>query len=341
MATAKKLPSGSWRCRPYLGKDANGKSIYGSCTAPKQKLAEQKAALMEMRHDKRISDGITVGEAVDRYIRAKESILSPKTIREYKAMRRRALGDIMSRGIQTLTTEKLQIAVNLYATDHSPKSVRNAVGLITAALAMFAPDLRLRASVPRGNKPKLSIPSESQIKALIGDADEPLKTAILLAAVLGLRRSEICALTWEDIDAKKKTLTINKAIVISENGVWKNKGTKTESGTRLLDIPDFLLIHLRELPQVDERIIQVSPDSITYRFITLRNKHNLTIRFHDLRHYFASLLLALGVPDKYSMQRMGHATPNMLKSVYQHIMQDKQDEVTASINTALEQRFNS
>lgn len=164
-----------------------------------------------------------------------------------------------------------------------------------------------------------------------------MKTAILLAAALGLRRSEICALTWADL--KGNQLTVSKAVVSDEHGAWHIKSTKTESGTRVMNVPAFILQHLKELPRDDERIVPLNPDAITYRFITLRNKHQLSLRFHDLRHYYASLLLALGIPDKYAMERMGHATPNMLKNVYQHIMKVKQDEINQTINQALQDKF--
>ena len=49
-------------------------------------------------------------------------------------------------------------------------------------------------------------------------------------------------------------------------------------------------------------------------------------RFHDLRHVNASTMLAVGVPDKYSMKRMGHATNNMLKTTYQHTIKEKEAE---------------
>ncbi|NLG57915.1 MAG: site-specific integrase [Clostridiales bacterium] len=338
MAKARKLPSGSWRVLVYEGKDETGKRKYASVTAPTKREAEKLAALQSIQ--KNNTPGITIGEAIDRYIQAKEAILSPKTIREYKAIRKRVFQGIMGLQIKDLTNERMQIAVNQYAATVSAKTVKNAVGLVTASLALFAPDFRVRVSFPRASKTPLSIPQETQIKALIEDAKEPLKTAILLATALGLRRSEICALTWADLDTKKKKLAVNKAIVMTPEGGWHVKGTKTESGTRTLDVPPFLMDHLKQLPRDGERIIQVTPDSITYRFITLRKKHGLDIRFHDLRHYYASLLLALGIPDKYAMQRMGHATTYMLKNVYQHLMQDKQQEVTDAINQALTDRFN-
>ncbi len=55
-------------------------------------------------------------------------------------------------------------------------------------------------------------------------------------------------------------------------------------------------------------------------------------RFHDLRHYYASILLAIGIPDKYAQYRMGHSSDNMLKNVYQHLFEAKKDKVNAQID---------
>ena len=59
-------------------------------------------------------------------------------------------------------------------------------------------------------------------------------------------------------------------------------------------------------------------------------------RFHDLRHVNASVMLALNIPDKYAMRRMGHATNNMLKTVYQHTMSEKEQQVNASVDNYFE-----
>ena len=76
----------------------------------------------------------------------------------------------------------------------------------------------------------------------------------------------------------------------------------------------------------------MTPNSLTDAFIDARNAVGCSFRFHDLRHYNASVMLALGVPDKYAMQRMGHSTPNMLKTVYQHIMEKAQNEQDKKVN---------
>ena len=59
-------------------------------------------------------------------------------------------------------------------------------------------------------------------------------------------------------------------------------------------------------------------------------------RFHDLRHANASIMLMLGVPDKYAMDRLGHSTNNTLKNIYQHTLDSKKEEVNASVNNYFE-----
>ena len=81
------------------------------------------------------------------------------------------------------------------------------------------------------------------------------------------------------------------------------------------------------------------PDTISKEFIDIRNALGLKCRFHDLRHYNASIMLALNVPDKYAMKRMGYSTPATLKKVYQHTMQDKEKEVTSTINSQMSSLF--
>jgi len=71
----------------------------------------------------------------------------------------------------------------------------------------------------------------------------------------------------------------------------------------------------------------------------LRDKLGLRFRLHDLRLYTASIMHAHNVPDKYAMQRMGHSTPHMLRTVYQQLMDDKQEEVNATISNRLTDLF--
>ena len=84
--------------------------------------------------------------------------------------------------------------------------------------------------------------------------------------------------------------------------------------------------------KANDYVINDSPDALDSLYKRLAVKHNFKYNYHALRHYFASVMLKLGIPDKYAKERMGHATDNMLKTVYQHIFADKQAEFSNKLN---------
>jgi integrase len=340
MAKAKKLPSGSWRVQLYIGRDSAGKRKYKSFTAATKKEAEYQASKYALKRGSANEFTITVGEAMHRYIALKTGVLSPSTIRSYHAIKN-MFPKLESVNINNLTTAQVQLAVSELSVTYSPKTVRNAHGFLMSAVRMFAPDINFKVTLPTKKPAAIQIPTKEQLQTLLDAAadDSPLYTAILLAAGVGLRRSEIAALTWQDYNTNRKTLSVNKAMVKTVNHEWVIKTTKTSSSTRLLRLPDFICNHLDTLPKDNERIVPLAPFAITYYFAKLLNKLGFNFRFHDLRHFYASLLLALGVPDKYAMARMGHASNNMLKNVYQHIMVDKESEIDNAINQQLNTFF--
>lgn len=87
---------------------------------------------------------------------------------------------------------------------------------------------------------------------------------------------------------------------------------------------------------ISQRVCPIHPDMLTRRFMRLCASLGIKCRFHDLRHYNASLMLPLSVPDKYAMERLEQATSGMIKAVYQHIMSDKRKEVNEAVNEAVE-----
>ncbi|HIX29921.1 MAG TPA: hypothetical protein H9858_09615 [Candidatus Blautia stercoravium] len=162
MATAKKLPSGSWRCQVYSHTQEilqeNGakkkKRIYKSFTSdipgPKGKRDAEKQAADWAANKETISKcKLTYGEALDRYIEARSSVLSPGTIREYKRSRKSDLQGLMDKIISEITQEQIQIEINKEALTHSPKSVRNMHGLLSAVLASYRPEFVLRTALPK------------------------------------------------------------------------------------------------------------------------------------------------------------------------------------------------
>jgi integrase len=88
-------------------------------------------------------------------------------------------------------------------------------------------------------------------------------------------------------------------------------------------------------PEVFDRTkggVALTPDEITAEFELLCKKVGFHCRFHDLRHYHASMLHALGVPDKYIMERGGWGSAAVLQGIYQHTFTDKRREVGDIVN---------
>lgn len=335
MATAKLLPSGNYRIRVYTGKDANGKPQYKSITCSSKKEAERQAALYDAEQEQAEENGMTIGEAISQYIQNNTNVLSPASIRKYESMRKNNFSSIEGRYVRKMKQADYQAFVNELCLDHAPKTVSSICGLLTAALHSIGKGAGIDLKKPQIRKSGMSIPTDKQVKQLIAAAGRPeMELAFILGASLGLRRSEICALSWADIDGN--ILHIRKAMVQDKKNQWVIKATKTNAGTRDIDVPDYILSRFNALKTPENKpadmIFPFTPSAITMRFYKVSKNIGINCRFHDLRHYNASVMLALGVPDKYAMQRMGHATPNMLKNVYQHLIDEKEKEVAKKVN---------
>lgn len=319
---ATQLPSGNWNVNVMI----DGRRI--SVTAPTKREAENEAAALKSGAKRSVSKSLlSVGEAIDEYIASRDAILSPSTIAGYKRIRANAMPELMSVPVDKLTPQAVQRSVNAMANTKSPKSVRNAHGLLSAVLSVYRPDLVLRTALPQKKKYDIAIPSGDDVAAIMHAAkDTEAELPIMLAMWLGLRMSEILGLKWQDID--KNTLHIRRALI--DEG---EKTTKTYSSQRDLPIPPYIRQLLEAAPKNSDRIVPLSRRGVYVRFQTVCRRADVQhYRFHDLRHINASVMLALNVPNKYAQERMGHASDNMLKTVYQHTMTAEAIAVAAKVD---------
>lgn len=331
---AKKLPSGSWRARVTYTDD-EGHRVYKSftCKDPTnrgKKLVEAEASawMLEMRKEK--NSDLTFGQCLDKYIKGREGILSPRTIGDYKRTRRLYLQSIMDIPLCDLTQEHVQTAINMEASHLSPKTVANLHGLVSAVTATYRPSFKLNTVLPKKVPRELYIPSDGDVGRLITLAREKgLEVPILLAAFGPMRRGEICALTSDDVHGN--TVHVYKNMVIDEaTRTWVVKAPKSFAGGRKIEYPSWVVDLFR---QKKGRIVEMTPDALTAAFIRLRKKSDLPyFRFHDLRHYSASIQHALGVPDKYIMDRGGWSTRATLDKVYKHVLDNEKKRFSAVAN---------
>lgn len=329
MATAKKLPSGSWRCQIFAGyeiADGKKKRVYKSftCADPSRrgkKECERMAAEWSLtRQDP--GENITVFDAVRRYIDTHEKALSPSTVRSYERYLKKRIAPIQSVMVPDLTQARVQEWVNELSGDCSEKYIKNVLGLFNSSVT-FCGGHTFAVKIPETKKPVLYTPCDADMSALISHIKgrPELLTAVLLAAFGSMRRGEICALLPSDFQGNR--VRVSKSMVEDKNDIWVIKPTpKTDESNRTVVLPEFVIKQIA-LPEKG-RVVPLHPEQVTNRFRRAVKSCGCEakFRFHDLRHYYVSIAHALGVPDAYIMQMGGWKTDNVMKRVYRDTLPD-------------------
>ena len=336
MATARKTKSGKWRVQvlDHVEKvDGKKKYIHRSFTARTKYEAEQMAAEFKQQKNRPSCD-LHLDEAIDKYLAIKKNVLSPSTYRRYKSMQGNCYASLLHTRIDRIGSEEAQACVNEYAIDHSAKSCRNALGLLTAVLRTFLPGVQIYVKLPQAASKDYYTPSDDDIKRLIqAITSQDLRRAVLLAAFGTLRRSEICGLM--DTDINGDVITVRRAKVETDGGGYIVKDyPKNDSSHRRVIYPQFVI---DELKGVTGFLIKIQPNSISQEFRAARRRAKLPdFRFHDLRAYSVSIAHAIGIPDVYLMERGGWKTDSTFKKVYRRAISDENREISAKLNAHFE-----
>ena len=309
-----KLPSGSYRIRKtYRGKTYA--VVFDH--KPTQKEAMQ-AMAAELDKIKEKHKSMTFQTAAEEYIESKRNVLSPTTIRGYNSTLRTISENFQKNTVHDITAIDIQTEINRLAKEHSPKTVRNYHGFISAVLGTFCPNLKISTTLPQKIKNEPYIPSDEDVRRILEHAKGTEYEIPLVLACYGLRRSEICALKPEDI--MENIVYINKAKVLNEKREWVEKSTKTTSSTREVIIPMKIADKIRD----NGYVYKGHPNSITRYLEALEDSLGIP-RFpmHKLRHYFASKMSAMNIPEANIMKMGGWETDYVMKNVYRHAMEDK------------------
>ena len=337
MATPKKNSDGKWEVVVYIGVDpTTGKKKYKHLWADSKPQLLKKIDAAKQETPKTIdAASMTVGEAVDRYIDRRVNDLSPSTIANYKKYRRESFPDLMSLKIGNLSDEICQRSIDKYAQNRAPKTVVNRWNLIFAAVKESKKNFSADVRLPSVRRKRLSMPEEENLQNFFRAIENtPLEIPVLLAAVCGLRRSEICALDYsQDIDYNEGLIRVNTAIVMDEHNHYILKDTKTTAGERAGPCPRWVLDIIAQARD-NPKYVRWQPNTITCKFTPLAKQYGVNCTFHGLRHYYASIMSALNIPEQYQMERMGHSTNYMLHR-YQEYLRSKESEVNADLMNAL------
>lgn len=313
--TPKQLPSGSWN----IVLRAEGQSV----TEPTKELCITRARAIRagFLEAKKSPETKTLGAIIDQYIEKQEPFLSSSTVVGYKNIRAKRFSALMDTPVHKISNEAWQRAITTEIKDVGGKSLKNAWGLVSAALN--AQDIEPPSVV----LPKTASVSRAWLdfeqiqRFLLAVRGEDIEVAALLA-LLSLRRSEICALDWADIDLERGIVHVHRALVDAPNGKFVLQSTtKTAKSSR--DVP-VLIPRLSDLlndqPNKSGAVIPLSPRMIAYKINRVCNKAELPcVGVHGLRHSFASLAYHVGMPEAECMQIGGWSNIGTMRNIYTHI----------------------
>lgn len=260
------------------------------------------------------------------YIDLKSNILSPSTKRGYSSLINAIPEDFKHKHISAITNNDIQKLVNDYSATHSPKSTKNYYSFISVIVTTYNDNINVKCALPQAKKNNSYIPTEKDIKALFEAIKGSEYEVLFKLASMGLRRSEILALTMDDI--KDCEVTVNKALVQDDNKNWVIKNyPKTTDSERIVPIAEELYQLILE-----KGLYTGSPTSIDKALKGYLRKLGIQpFGIHKLRHFFASDAHANGIPDKYIMAVGGWRTSATLNNVYKHALNDKQKEMEKKI----------
>lgn len=365
MASIRKLKNGSYQATVYVGRDTDGKMIRKYVT--RDTLQECKAAARELEqqvYEKNLTNltSMKMPAYMDKWLEVNKAFLSPTTVKAYKmyidhhfkpAFEKLRVDQVTEMHIKEYLSEKLKTLSSTTVRKHFFTLKK----MMYDALRTKSPCIGIKA--PQNDDFRPTVPTTEEFELIhqvfksIGLQDEII---ILLAGQCGLRRGEIFALKWDDIDEKNKILRVDEAVALKEEGYsFEFKLPKSKNGIRTIAITDTLLELLKKWKQeraksgknktdIQPEIFTYNPHSFTKKYAKIIKNTVLEdgrklpqIRFHDLRHYHAVFLYENNIPDHYAAERLGHDIW-VLKRIYQHLGLEKKHEYDEKIRNILDKK---
>lgn len=363
---------GVWRLRAYAGRRANGTPIqirqtfHGGARAADKALAK----LVTDASKAQPASGVeTFGDLLTEWLDHCDSLgRSPTTMRKYRQVAesvvRPEIGHIR---LSKLTARDLnKLYAKLTTKGNKATTVRKVHAMIGTALHyaergdLVERNVARRAQPPTIHAAQVTAPSPEQVQAILVAAEEvepALATLLLLAALTGARRGELCALRWPDIDFAAGTVTIARSVYDQAGGGgWGEKTTKThQSRTVGLDALGLEALRRHRLT-VDELAASLDLEVLSDGFVFSRSpvgaepiRPDVLSKFtkrvalaagvdshlHALRHFSATQAIAAGFDPVTVSGRLGHADPSVTLRVYSHALIQRDRELAAALGRTL------
>ena len=374
-ANLKKRPDGFYQRSITVGRKPDGKSVRKTIYAKTIKELEAKAADFErqLKHGTLSSnEKMTFGELADIWISDYKPRISSTTRIMYQTiLNTHLLPELSSYKLKDLKTHHLQAIINRLAQNGKAESTLKKIKITAVQILQIAMDNDI---VYRNVFSKISVPSispasrrpltEEEIQ-LVTNTYENHRMGIpaLLLLYCGLRRGELIALTWNDVDLKGRSITVNKTAIFLGNNA-EIKSPKSDSGLRSIPIPDTIFNAVKRgrksaksamvCPSADEKMMS----QMAFKRSWESYLHYLNIQAggrdasrtrpkvqvidyltpHMFRHTYATILYNAGVDIKSAQRFLGHADINVTLKIYTHLSAQKEQEAVKVLNKHLKQK---
>ena len=367
----RKRDDGRWEGRIVVGHKANGDPIFRHVYAKTQKaLTEKLHQSIECYQDVELTEDsrMTLGEWLDRWLAEyKDGTIRPGTLENYRNYIENYIKpQLGGKQVSLITTQDVQ---RMYRRLKSGGRVREDAegskrlsdstvrhihtmlhGAMKAAVQahIIPKNPTENATAPKLNYKPMQVLSEQELDTFLQavQKDDIWRDFFYTELMTGLRRGEICALMWRDFDAKAGTLKISRTLHSKGQGIYALGDTKTSQGNRTIILPESVAALLRArkkasisqwiFPQPTSPELPMNPGTAYRRLKTLLEEAGLpSIRFHDLRHTFATLALQNGMDVKTLSAMLGHVSAATTLDIYTHSTSDMQHAAARKIDCGI------
>ena len=369
--TIRKRSDGRWEARIIIGHKNDGSPMYKSAFAKTQKSAlKQLHQLIDLYRDVDLTEDsrMTLGEWLDKWLDEYMIFtVRESTLDSYRAMvKNQVMPFIGSKQISSLTTADMQKFYNkikkegrirphpIHGKTLADSMVRGVHMMLHEALdaavkeRLLAKNPTNGTTVPKCNYPEKQILGDNQLETFLEaiKGHEYWCDFFYVEVMTGLRRGEICGLKWQDINFEENKLQVKRSVSVKKGGGVSIGETKTETGVRCIQMPPSVaeLLKSKRQTAITEWVFPhflhpeqpISPASAYRKLkVILKNAELPQIRFHDLRHTFATHATQGGVDPKTLAVILGHTNASFTLDTYTHVTSDMQKSASAVVGNMM------